>query len=43
MNRGAGYGLEVPCIYRLYVPKAYIDRMKEKIFELVVIVKGIVH
>ena len=22
VNRGAGYGLEVPCIYRLYGPKA---------------------
>ena len=26
VNRGAGYGLEVPCIYG---PKAYTDRMKE--------------
>ena len=25
VNRGTGYGLEVPC---LYGPKAYIDRMK---------------
>lgn len=29
VNRGAGYGLEVPCTYRLYGPKAYVDKMKE--------------
>lgn len=29
VNRGAGYGLEVPCIYRLYGQKKYIDRVKE--------------
>ena len=34
VNRGAGYGLEVPCIYRLYRPKAYTDRMKESIENL---------
>ena len=34
VNRGAGYGLEVPCIYRLYGPKVYIDRMKELIDSL---------
>jgi hypothetical protein len=35
VNRGAGYGLEVPCIYRLlYGPKAYIDRMKELVENL---------
>ena len=28
VNRGAGYGLEVPCIYRLYGPRDYIDRTK---------------
>ena len=29
-NRGAGYGLEVPCTYRLYGPMVYTDcRMKE--------------
>ena len=26
VNRGAGYGLEIPCVYKLYGPKAYIDR-----------------
>ena len=31
VNRGAGYGLEVPCICRLYGPKAYTDRMKENL------------
>ena len=38
VNRGTGYDLEVPCIYRLYGHKVYTDRMKE-IFKVVVIVK----
>jgi len=25
VNRGAGYDLEVPCIYSLYGPPAYIN------------------
>ena len=29
VNRGAGYGLEVPCKYQLYGPRLYIDKMKE--------------
>ena len=29
LNRGAGYGLEVPYKYRLYGPKAYIQEMKQ--------------
>ena len=29
VNRKAGYGLEIPCVYRLYGPKAYVDKMKE--------------
>ena len=29
VNRRAEYGLEIPCVYRLYGPKAYVDRMKE--------------
>ena len=29
VNRGAGYGLEVPCIYRLYGPRASIERIHE--------------
>lgn len=28
VNRGAGYGLEVTCIYCLYGPKDYIERTK---------------
>jgi hypothetical protein len=24
INRGAGYGLKVPCVYRLYGPKVYV-------------------
>ena len=29
VNRGAGYGLEIPCIYRLYGPKPYTDRIQD--------------
>ena len=29
VNRGAGYGLEIPCVYHLYGPKAYCDKLKE--------------
>ena len=29
VNRRAEYGLEIPCVYRLYGPKAYVERMKE--------------
>ncbi len=29
VSRGAGMGLEVPCIYRFYGPKLYIDRLEE--------------
>ena len=29
MNRGAGYGLEVPCVYRLYGLKVYVNKLKE--------------
>ena len=28
VNRGAGYGLEIPCINRLYGPKPYTDSTK---------------
>ena len=28
VNRGAGYGLEVPCVYRLYGPQKYIQRLE---------------
>ena len=27
VNRGAGYGLENPCTYRLYSPPAYIKKI----------------
>ena len=29
VNRGAGYGLEVPCVYRLYGPARYLNRLQE--------------
>ena len=28
VNRGAGYGMEVPCIYRLYGLHVYVERLK---------------
>ena len=34
INRGAGYGLEIPCEYHLYGPKPYIDKMKELVDSL---------
>ena len=34
INRGAGYELEIPCIYRLYGPREYIGKMKEIIDSL---------
>ena len=34
INRGAGYGLEISCIYRLYGPREYIGKMKEIIDSL---------
>ena len=33
-NQGAGYGLEVPRIYRSYGPKAFVDRLKQKVESL---------
>ena len=29
VNWRAGYELEIPCVYHLYGPKAYVDRIKE--------------
>ena len=29
VNRGAGHGLEIPCTYHLYDPKAYCDGLKK--------------
>ena len=34
LNRGAGYGLEVLCVYRLYGPNIYVDKMKELVESL---------
>ena len=34
VNRGAGYGLEIPCEYHLYGPKPYIDKMKKLVDSL---------
>ena len=34
VNRGAGYGLEIPCTYRLYGPPAYIQRMRDLVQSL---------
>ena len=34
VNRGAGYGLEIPFVYRLYGPKIYIDKMRELVKSL---------
>ena len=34
-NRGGGYGLEIPCIYHLYGPEPYIDKMKELVDSLI--------
>ena len=28
VNRGAGYGLEIPCIYRFYGPEAFVKRLE---------------
>jgi len=35
VNRGAGYGLEVLCIYCLYGPPAYINKMRELVNDLI--------
>lgn len=34
VNRGAGYGIEAPCIYRLYGPKKFIQRVEELVVKL---------
>ena len=34
INRRAGYGLEVPCIYRLYGTKTYIKALKMAVSKL---------
>ena len=35
VNRGAGFGLVIPCIYRLYGPPADIKKMDELVQSLV--------
>jgi len=32
--QGAGYGLEIPCVYQFYEPKPYIDKLREVIDSL---------
>ena len=34
VNRGAGYGLEIQCVYQFYGPKPYIDKLREVIGSL---------
>ena len=34
VNQGAGYGLEIPCVYKFYGPKPYIDKLREVIDSL---------
>lgn len=34
VNRGAGYGLEIPCVYALYGPKPYIDKLEALVASL---------
>ena len=34
INRGAGYGLEIPCVYSLYGSKPYIDKLTELVASL---------
>ena len=34
VNRGAGYGLEIPYMYTLYGPKPYIDKLKALVASL---------
>ena len=29
VNRGAGYGLEIPCVYIVYGPETYVIKLKE--------------
>ena len=34
VNRGGGYGLEIPCIYRFYGPELYIKKLNEILTQL---------
>ena len=31
LNRGAGMGMEVPCVFRLYGPEPYVQRLNDMI------------
>lgn len=31
LNHGAGMGMEVPCVFRLYGPESYVKRLKDMI------------
>ena len=35
VNRGGGYGLEIPCVYRLYSRPWYIQRLKDTLEPLI--------
>ena len=35
VNSGAGYGQEVQCVFRLYGPKRYIEKIKEFVDALI--------
>ena len=34
LNRGAGYGIEMPCVYRLYGPQPFIACLKTRVKNL---------
>ena len=33
MNCGGGYGLEIQCVFKLYGPKQFVERL-ERLFDL---------
>ncbi len=35
VNRGGGYGLEIPCVYHFYGPPRYIQRLKDTLEPLI--------
>ena len=34
VNRGAGYGLEIQCVYQFYEPKPDVDKIREVFYSL---------
>ena len=34
VNRGAGYGLEIPCSYHFYGSKSFVDKLNELVASL---------